>query len=191
MQLQLSKESHFHKKKWVEGWHVNEWWQNHGSVFGSPRPDGALKPLIRWIFPWEIWFTNIADMIVPLSTPSAPSALCALFGSFWVVLPKRGSQSKKNGNVEGPGIHLFIYYGSIYTFIYLMMTGWWRRMIRTIFITFSSGFWWRHFQSTTEPHFSATSQLSLSTGGVAAREANAFRLQCRLLQAGSLIGHPK
>ena len=98
---------------------------------------------------------------------------------------------QKNGNVEGPGIHLFIYYGSICTFIYLMMTGWWRQMIRTIFITFSSGFWWRHFQSTTEPRFSATSQLSLSTGGVAAREANAFRLQCRLLQARSLIGHPK
>ena len=64
--------------------------------------NGALKPLICWTFPWEIWFTNVVDMIVPLyttsapSAPSAPSALSALFGSFWVVFPKRGSQSKKS-----------------------------------------------------------------------------------------------
>jgi len=49
----------------------------------------------------------ILDMIVPLYTTSAPSALSALFGSFWVILPKGGSQSKKFqkfANVEGPGI---------------------------------------------------------------------------------------
>ena len=83
-------------------------WQNHGIVLDSPRSNGALKPLIWRAFPWEIWFTNILDMIVPLYTTSAPSALSALFGSFWVILPKWGSQSKKFqifANVEGPGIY--------------------------------------------------------------------------------------
>ena len=76
----------FHLKT---GWR----WQNHGIDFESPRPDQALKPLIIWwTFPWEIWFTNIVDMIVPLY---ATSALSALFGILWVVLPKKGSQSKK------------------------------------------------------------------------------------------------
>ena len=97
------------QKNWVEGW------QNHGSVFGSPRPDGALKPLIWWTFPWEIWFTNIVDMIVPLSTTSA---LSALFGSFWVVLPKRGSQSKKMGMWK---VQAFIYLFIMGLFVHLFI----------------------------------------------------------------------
>ena len=68
----------FHLKT---GWR----WQNHGIDFESPPPDQALKPLIiRWTFPWEIWFTNIVDMIVPIYAASAPSALSALFGILWV-----------------------------------------------------------------------------------------------------------
>jgi hypothetical protein len=44
--------------------------------------------------PMEIRFTNIADMILQLYTTSAPSALSALFGRFWLVLPKKGHKAK-------------------------------------------------------------------------------------------------
>ena len=61
--------------------------------------------------PWDVWFTTNVDMILPLDTTSAPSALSASFFCFLVVLPKRGSQGKKSqifGNVEGPGIYIYV-----------------------------------------------------------------------------------